>query len=124
MRERAYTRRVRRNTEISFATTSFAGKATFDYKSGDKQLKFTGSEIRVVNTEFAKLATVTIDEGNDAGDSSVTLLVPKLSLLAPGEIAQFETIAIVTAVRRLVSRHRAHGGVQPGARSCPTSGPT
>jgi hypothetical protein len=96
------------NTTISFATTSFSGKPTFAYKSGETQLNLTGSDIRSVDAEFAKLVTVSIDDGSDAGDSLVTLLVPTLSLLAIGETAQFDTVAIVTSVRKFGPVHQRY----------------
>jgi len=95
-------------TEISFETTSINGTARFSYKSGEKQLQFAGSDVRVMDTEFGKLVTVTIDDGTDGGDSSVTLLHPKFSSIAVGEEAQYKTIAIVTAVRRLGPAHQLY----------------
>jgi hypothetical protein len=99
------------NTTISFATTSFGGKPTFTYTSGETQLNLTGSDIRSVDAEFATLVTVSIDDGTDAGESLVTLLVPTLSLLAIGETARFDTIAIATSIRKLGPAHQRYRAI-------------
>lgn len=94
------------DTTISFATTSFTGRATFDYKTGQTHLKFSGDEVRSVGAEFAKLVTVTIGGQGDGGDSTLTLLMPTVTLPSPEETVDFDTIAILTALRRLGPAHQ------------------
>jgi hypothetical protein len=95
-------------TTISFATTSFTGKPTFSYKNGPKHLQFTGDEIRTADTEFSKLATVTIGGEGDAGVSTVTLFVPTVTVPSTAEPVDIDTIAILTEQRRLGPAHQRY----------------
>ena len=96
------------DTTISFATTSFTGRATFGYKTGQTDLKFSGDAVRSVGGEFGKLVTVTIGGEGDGGDSTLTLLMPTVSLASPEETVGFDTIAILTALRRLGPAHQRY----------------
>ena len=93
-------------TTISFATTSFSGRATFDYKSGQTHVQLSGDDIRSVDQEFAKLVTATIGGEGDGGVSTVTLLIPKISLPSANDQVGFDTIAILTEQRRLGPSHQ------------------
>jgi len=88
------------HTTIAFATTSFSGRATFDYKAGQTHLSFTGDDIRAVDTEFAKLVTVTIGGEGDSGVSTVTLFVPTTTVPSAAETVTIETVAVLTEQRR------------------------
>jgi hypothetical protein len=94
------------DTTISFATTSFTGRARFDYKSGQTHLQFSGDAIRSVGAEFATLVTVTIGGEGDGGDSTLTLIMPTVTLPSQDATAEFDTIAILTALRRLGPAHQ------------------
>jgi hypothetical protein len=94
------------HTTVSFATTSFSGRATFDYKTGQKHLQFTGDDIRSVDAEFAKLVTVTIGGEGDGGVSTVTLFVPTTTVPSATETVKIETIAVLTEQRRLGPAHQ------------------
>ena len=97
-----------KQTTIAFATTSINGKATFDYKSGEKHVQASGDQIRSVDAEFGKLVTVTIGGLGDAGVSTVTLLVPTVSLPSPTGQVEFDTIAILTELRRMGPAHQLY----------------
>ena len=89
------------DTTISFATTSFTGRATLQDKTGQTQLKFSGDEVRrSVGAEFANLVTVTIGGQGDGGDSTLTLVMPTVTVPSPEESVEFDTIAILTALRK------------------------
>jgi hypothetical protein len=93
-------------TTISFATTSINGRATFNYRSGPTNVQLSGDDIRSVDEEFTKLVTATIGGEGDGGVSTVTLLMPKISLPSPTATVEFDTIAILTEQRRLGPSHQ------------------
>ena len=87
------------NATIAYDTTSVIGRASFDYKAGHTHVKRSGQEIRVVDSEFAKLVTITVNEG-DAGDATLTLLIPKITVTQNEPRTTFDTKAIVMSLRR------------------------
>ena len=84
---------------INFQTTSTIGGPSLDYKTGETELKFSRDQIRVVDTEFAKLVTVTVGPG-DAGDTTLTLLIPTIVLTQEEPSPEFDTKAILMALRK------------------------
>ena len=92
---------------INFQTTSTIGGPTLDYKMGQTDLKFSREQIRVIDTEFAKLVTVTVGPG-DAGDTTLTLLIPTIVLTQEDPSAKFDTKAILMALRKLGSGHQLY----------------
>jgi hypothetical protein len=98
-------------TTIDFASTSFSGKPTFSYRVGQTHLQFTGQDIRIVEAEFGKLVTVTIGGEGDAGVSTVTLLVPQVSLRTANDVVEFNTVATLTEQRRLGPVHQHYTGL-------------
>jgi hypothetical protein len=97
-----------KQTTIAFATTSITGKATFDYKSGEKHVQASGDQIHSVDAEFGKLVTVTIGGQGDAGVSTVTLLLPTITLPSATDQVEFDTIAILTELRRMGPAHQLY----------------
>jgi hypothetical protein len=95
-------------TTISFATTSASGRATFDYKTGETRLQFTGTEIRSENGDFGKAVTVTIDDGNDVGVSSIVLIIPEVSVRRPDEKVDVEALALLVALRSAGPAHQQY----------------
>jgi hypothetical protein len=93
-------------TSIVYATTSFVGRPTFDYKNAHTELKLTGEQIRVVDSEFAKLVTVTVETTADAGDTTLTLLIPKIEVTQDEPKTTFDTKAIVMSLKRLGPVHQ------------------
>jgi hypothetical protein len=90
---------------IEYDSTSFAGRASFSYKTNDTERKFSGDEIRVTKSEFGDLVTVSVGFG-DAEDSTLTLLVPKITVTRDEPKATLETKAILMALRRLGPVHQ------------------
>jgi|EndMetStandDraft_4_1072995.scaffolds.fasta_scaffold456678_1 hypothetical protein len=90
---------------VSYATTSSLGRPEFAYKSEQTDIKASGDEIRVIDSEFAKLVTVTVGSG-DAGDSTLTLLIPSITVTQAEPKATFDTDAIVMSLRKLGPAHQ------------------
>jgi len=91
---------------VSYATTSVNGRTSFEYKEGQTHVKLSGEEIRVVQSEFAKLVTVTVGGEADAGDTTLTLLIPTITLTPNEPKTTFDTKAIVMSLRRLGPVHQ------------------
>ena len=92
---------------VSYATTSSAGRPEFEYKTEQAHIKVSGEEIRVIDSEFAKLVTVTVGEG-DAGDSTLTLLIPSITVTQNEPKTNFDTDAIVMSLRKLGPAHQLY----------------
>jgi hypothetical protein len=90
---------------VSYATTSFVGRPEFEYKTDQEHLKFSGEEIRVIDSEFAKLVTVTVGS-SDAGDTTLTLLIPLITVTQAEPKTAFKTDAIVMSLRKLGPAHQ------------------
>jgi len=91
---------------IEYATTSFAGRPTFDYKAGQTHVTVSGDQIRVIESEFGTLVTITIETTADAGDTTLTLLIPAITVTQQEPSAKFETKAVVMSLRRLGQVHQ------------------
>jgi hypothetical protein len=69
-----------RHLQVTYATTSFDGKARFTYHDATRTLSLEGDEIRVTDAEIGELVSVTIVRTVDSGSTSFTLLVPQVNL--------------------------------------------
>src|SRR5436190_20679555 len=96
------------NATVEFDSTSINGQARFEYQKNQTHVKRSGNEIRVLETDFAKLVTIDVDKG-DGGDATLTLLIPSLTLskTEPHE-ATFDTKAILMSLRKLGSVHQQY----------------
>lgn len=65
---------------VNYSTSSFTGKPLFNYQEQKETLNFTGNEIRTVDTEIGTLVTVTIKKTVDTGNTTFTLLIPRVNL--------------------------------------------
>ncbi|BBD65945.1 hypothetical protein NIES4072_03760 [Nostoc commune NIES-4072] len=83
---------------INYSTSSFTGKPLFNYQQQKETLNFTGDEIRTVDTEIGTLVTVTIKKTIDTGNTTFTLLIPRVNLGNNIE-AKVETKGITTTNR-------------------------
>ena len=84
---------------IVYSTTSFSGQPQFSYRDTNHSVSRSGTEIRVVQTEIARLVTVDIQQVPDAYNLSVTLLVPAVNVpRQTGEIS-IQTVAVLTTDR-------------------------
>jgi hypothetical protein len=85
-----------RGLSISYSTSSIAGPPQMSVKKGRQTLNFSGSQIRVLNTEIGDLVTVTLAIVPDASSTALSVLIPAISLSKPAAKQVFRTIATTT----------------------------
>ncbi len=83
---------------ITYSTTSFEGIPHFEYHDAQTQTSYRGDNIRATQTELGTLVTVQVRGTVDTGSTSLTLLLPRVSLDA-GNRAAIHTYAIRTVHR-------------------------
>lgn len=86
------------NLSITYDTTSFTGEPCFNYRDRKQTLNFAGDQIRTVDTEIGTLVTVTIKKTVDTGNTTFTLLIPRVNLGNNNEV-KVETKGITTTNR-------------------------
>jgi hypothetical protein len=85
-------------TKIDYETTSFIGQPVLNLSQGPGPIRhFSGSQIRTIPTEIGTLVSVSTQVSIDAGSTSISVLIPAISLTAPGDQKTFTTEAIVTS---------------------------
>ncbi len=85
-------------TKVDYETSSLIGQPTLNLTQGQGPVRhFTGSQIRTLNTEIGTLLSVTTHMTVDTGSTSVSILIPSISLKTVSEQTSFSTEAIVTA---------------------------
>ena len=85
-------------TKVDYETTSFIGQPVFNLTQGPSPIRhFTGSQIRTVNTEIGTLVTVTTHMTIDSGSTSLSVLIPAITMSGAAEQKKFTTEAIVTS---------------------------
>ena len=96
---------VGRNTQVTFAASSLTGQPQLHYQDPERNLAFTGDEIRSLDTEIGTLITVSLEEIPDLRTVTLSLLLPTINLGEWSEIS-FSTRAILT------THHITIGGPQ------------
>jgi hypothetical protein len=81
--------------EVTYSTTSFDGKARFDYHDAQQSKAFVGDQIRTLQTEIGTLVSVTIRMTVDAGSTTFSVLIPTVNLRV-ANFAHVSTIGITT----------------------------
>src|SRR5690349_14549298 len=86
------------HTKVDYETTSFIGQPTLNLTLGPSGpiRHFSGSQIRVLETEVGKLVTVTTAVSIDTGSTSFSILIPAITLTGTPDHQSFNTEAIVT----------------------------
>ena len=85
-------------TKIDYETTSFVGQPVFNLTQGPGPVRhFAGSQIRTVNTEIGLLVSVTTHLTIDTGSTSLSVLIPAITLTGAADQKKFTTEAIVTS---------------------------
>lgn len=79
---------------IIFAPSISYGQPHLEYRDSSRTLTFSGNQIRTLNTEIGTMVSVTIQLIADVGDTSFTLIVPRVNLQSP-EI-QIHTFGVTT----------------------------
>lgn len=81
---------------ISYSATSVTGSPEFSYTDSEGQThSFSGEEISLLDTELGQEVTVVVRAVADSDRTTLTLLVPPISLGDSGS-AQVNTLAVVT----------------------------
>ena len=86
---------------IMYTTSSVDGKPRFTYQNGfNPPAVFAGDQIRrVENPDLGTIVSVTIHPTIDTGSTTLSLLIPRISLLSAQEIAPITAEAIITVHR-------------------------
>ena len=94
---------------IEYSTTSFVGRPSFHYKTDDTELRLQGDEIRVIDSEFGTLVTVTVADGMaDAVRTTLTLIVPTVTVSQAEPTTTFDTKAVLMELRRSGHVHQTY----------------
>jgi hypothetical protein len=83
------------DTQVTYSTSSIAGKPQLHYVGPEGDLNFSGDEIQTLASALGTEVTVTLESVADLHTITFTLLLPSFKLDAGGESA-FATIAIKT----------------------------
>jgi hypothetical protein len=86
-------------TKVDYETSSFIGQPTLNLTQGPGGpiRHFTGSQIRTLNSEIGTLVTVTTQLTIDTGSTSLSVLIPAISLTGISDHKTFATEAIITS---------------------------
>ncbi len=86
-------------TKVDYETSNFVGQPSFNLTqgSGGPIRHFAGSQIRTRKSEVGTLITVTTQVTVDTGSTSLSVLIPAISLTATSDHQSFETEAIITS---------------------------
>lgn len=105
------------HTTVTYTTTGIAGKPTFSYDDGVRQVAATGTDIRTKATEIGTLVTVDLDVVADGPTTTVSLLLPTVNLAGATE-RPLRTIAVVTVSKSTIG---GPGLVVGQVQSCTTT---
>jgi hypothetical protein len=81
--------------ELTYSTSSSDGSVRFSFREAERNLDFSGEQIRTRATDLGTEVTVTLEAIADLRTLTLTLLVPAINLGEETE-AQFATAAIET----------------------------
>jgi len=87
---------------VSLALSGIDGKPHFSYQDAHQSLSFSGDEITLEETALDTLATVTLVRTVDVGDTTFTLLVPRVNLLGSASHVIY-TVGITTTHRTTIA---------------------
>jgi hypothetical protein len=86
------------NIKVDYETSSLIGQPVLNLTQGPGGpiRHFAGSQIRTLNTEVGTLVTVTTELTVDTGSTSLSVLIPAITLTAISDDKKFATEAIIT----------------------------
>jgi hypothetical protein len=87
---------------VSLALSGIDGKPHFSYQDAHQSLSFSGDEITLEETALDTLASVTLVRTVDFGDTTFTLLVPRVNLLGAASHVIY-TVGITTTHRTTIA---------------------
>ncbi len=83
-------------TQITYSTTSITGQPQFHYQDKQRDLNFTGDDIRLLDTdEVGTLVSVTLEVIPDLHTLTLSVLIPQINLKGETE-RPLSTLAILT----------------------------
>jgi hypothetical protein len=83
-------------TRITYSTTSITGQPQFHYQDNQRDLTFTGDDIRLLDTdEIGMLVSVTLEVIPDLHTLTLSVLIPQINLKGETE-SLLSTLAILT----------------------------
>ena len=83
---------------INYSSSSINGQPHVSYTDAEFDLSFQGDDITRIDTPWAELVTVTLQNLPDAFIRAFTLFVPTIRV-SPGGEAEFDTLGIETTDR-------------------------
>jgi len=92
---------------VSLALGGFDGKPHFSYQDSHQSLNFSGDDIAIEETALGTLVTVTLVRTPDFGDTTFTLLVPRINLL--GATSHVIHTVGITTIHRTTIAGLGHG---------------
>ncbi len=92
---------------VSLALSGFDGKPHFSYQDSHQSLNFSGDDITIEETALGTLVTVTLVRTPDFGDTTFTLLVPRINLL--GATSHVVHTVGITTIHRTTIAGLGHG---------------
>ncbi len=87
---------------VSLALSGFDAKPHFSYQDSHQSLNFSGDDIAIEETALGTLVTVTLVRTPDFGDTTFTLLVPRVNLLGATSHV-IHTVGITTMHRTTIA---------------------
>jgi hypothetical protein len=85
-------------TKIDYETSNIAGQKTLNLTQGSSAIRhFSGSQIRAISTEVGTLISITTHLTVDTGSTSLSVLIPAITLTGAADHKTFNTEAIVTS---------------------------
>jgi len=107
--------------QITYLVSSRTGQLQLDYQDTERNLTFTGEEIRALDTEIGTLITVTLERVPDLRSIYLTLLLPTVNLGEWKEIS-FATQAILTTEHTTIGGPQLVKGALQSYRALPLRG--
>src|SRR5215469_8141555 len=84
-------------TKVDYETNSFIGQPVLNLTQSPGPIRhFAGSQIRTLNNEIGTLVTVTTQLTIDAGSTSLSVLIPAITLTSAQDHQSFSTDAVIT----------------------------
>lgn len=106
---------------LTYSTTSIDGSPRFNFREAERNLNFSGEQIRTQATELGTEVTVTLEVIPDLRTVTLTLLVPAINLGNETEVG-FATAAIETTNHTTIGGPRLITGPLQTYRVIPLEG--
>lgn len=91
--------------QITYTLSNVIGKSRLVYRGKPREKTFTGSDIRIAESELGTLVTVTLDQVPDLRTVTLTILLPTINLGGTSAVP-FKTTAVRTTIRTSIAGPR------------------